>query len=157
MLAGFFVLAALGAVGIIVPTFRDKDNGAAARSVHEAPTAGQSADGPSESALLQAERLKLVGRWRRSDANYVLEIRSIAADGTIDAAYLNPKPIHVSRAVAGSESGKTTVMVELRDRLYPGSYYTLTYNASTDCLSGVYHHLGIRQDFDVVLMRMERK
>ena len=47
------------------------------------------------------------------------------------------------------------VMVELRDRLYPGSYYTLTYDPSEDQLSGVYHHLGVHQDFDVVFMRVE--
>jgi hypothetical protein len=46
-------------------------------------------------------------------------------------------------------------MVELRDRLYPGSYYTLTYDPREDRLSGVYHHLGINQEFDVVFTRID--
>jgi hypothetical protein len=108
----------------------------------------------SQELLPEAERLKLVGRWRRADANYVLEIKHVAPDGQIDAAYLNPKPIHISKAIAASESGKTTVLVELRDRLYPGSYYTLVYDPRDDRLSGVYHHLGVHQVFDVVFVRM---
>ncbi len=104
----------------------------------------------SQGLLPDAQRQKLVGRWRRADANYVLEIRDVAADGRMDAAYLNPRPIHVSKAQAASESGHTTVMIEPRDRLYPGSYYTLTYNPSDDRLCGVYHHLGVHQNFDVV-------
>ncbi len=45
-------------------------------------------------------------------------------------------------------------MVELRDRLYPGSYYMLVYDPSKDQLSGVYHHLGVHQDFDAVFTRI---
>ena len=37
---------------------------------------------------------------------------AVDADGQIDAAYLNPRPIHVSKAQATSESGKMNVMVE---------------------------------------------
>ena len=55
-----------------------------------------------------------------------------------------------------SEAGRAKVMVELRDRLYPGSFYTLTYNPQDDQLSGVYHHLGVHQDFDVIFMRTDR-
>jgi hypothetical protein len=124
----------------------------------DSPASGQETAHPTPAAaskdlLPEAERQKLVGRWRRSDANYVLEIRAVAADGQIEAAYLNPRPIHVSKAQATLDSGKTTAMVELRDRLYPGSYYTLTYNASDDRLSGVYHHLGVHQEYDVVFVR----
>jgi hypothetical protein len=32
-------------------------------------------------------------------------------------------------------------------------YYTLTYESRDDRLSGVYRHLGVHQDFDVVFMR----
>jgi hypothetical protein len=96
---------------------------------------------------------KLKGKWVRTDDGYVLEIKKVAADGNMDAAYLNPKPINVSKAEAKSEAGQTKVFVELRDRLYPGSYYTLTYDRGKDQLAGVYHHLGIQQEFDVVFVR----
>ena len=43
---------------------------------------------------------------------------------------------------------------ELRDRGYPGNYYTLIYDSQTDRLVGVYHHLGIRQEFAVEFVRL---
>ena len=150
------MLASICVALILTSWLQNKDMAAASspapqqQSTHAAPATA------SQGLLPDTGRQKLIGRWQRADANYVLEINSIAPDGQIDAAYLNPKPIHVSKAIATSESGKTTVMVELRDRLYPGSYYTLTYNASNDRLSGVYHHLGVQQDFDVVFMRVGR-
>lgn len=98
---------------------------------------------------------KLRGKWLRPDGGYVLEVKQVAADGKMDTAYLNPKPINVSKALAYSEAGQTKVFVELRDRLYPGSYYTLTYNTAKDQLAGVYHHLGLNQQFDVVFVRMK--
>ena len=97
---------------------------------------------------------KLKGKWLRPDGGYVLEVKQVAADGRIDAAYLNPMPINVSQAAASSQAGQIKVFVELRDRLYPGSYYTLTYDAGKDQLAGVYHHLGIGQRFDVIFVRM---
>jgi len=96
---------------------------------------------------------KLQGKWVRTDGGYVLEIKKVTADGKMDAAYLNPRPITVSKAEATSESGQTKVFVELRDRLYPGNNYTLTYDRGKDQLTGIYHHLGIGQDFDVIFVR----
>jgi hypothetical protein len=155
-MAGIIVLASI-CVALVLASWLQENDGAAASS----PAARQqSADQPpaaaSQNLLPDTERRKLIGRWRRSDANYVLEINRVAPDGQIDAAYLNPKPIHVSKAIATSESGKVKIMVELRDRLYPGSYYTLTYDSGDDRLSGVYHHLGVNQEYDVVFMHMER-
>jgi hypothetical protein len=98
---------------------------------------------------------KLQGKWVRTDGGYVLKIKKVTADGNMDAAYLNPRPINVSKATASSEAGQTRVFVELRDRLYPGSYYTLTYDTGKEQLSGVYHHLGIGQQFDVIFVRMK--
>jgi hypothetical protein len=98
---------------------------------------------------------KLRGKWVRTDGGYVLEIKQVANDGKIDAAYLNPRPINVSKAMALSEAGKMNVFVELRDRLYPGNYYKLTYDAGNDQLAGVYYHLGIQQQFDVIFVRMK--
>jgi hypothetical protein len=48
---------------------------------------------------------KLRGRWLRPDGGYILEIREVAAGGTIDAVYLNPRPIHVARAEATTTPG----------------------------------------------------
>lgn len=97
---------------------------------------------------------RLVGRWLRGDSDYVIEIAGVASDGTLEASYRNPKPIHVSRAESRREEGALKVLVELQDRGYPGSYYTLTYDPGSDTLAGVYHHLGLNQEFDVAFTRV---
>jgi hypothetical protein len=157
IVAGLFVLALVGGAGIIASRFQNNEDVAAASPPEPArKVAAPATAGPSQNALPEIELRNLVGRWRRTDANYVLQIKRVAPDGQIDAAYFNPRPIHVSKAVAASESGKTTVLIELNDRLYPGSYYTLTFSPSDDRLSGVYHHLGVHRNFDVVFVRVGR-
>ena len=97
---------------------------------------------------------RLVGRWGRSDSDYTIEIASVGPDGKLDARYLNPGPIHVERAESGMVDGLLRVFLELQDRGYPGSYYTLTYDPGSDSLSGVYHHLGVNQNYDVAFSRI---
>jgi hypothetical protein len=96
---------------------------------------------------------KLVGKWLRPDGGYILLIKDVREDGSIEAMYLNPNKINVSKARVSTEDGKINIFVELRDIGYPGSYYTLTYDKDTDSLVGVYHHLGINKKFDVHFMR----
>lgn len=91
----------------------------------------------SKGAEVRAERL--VGRWVRPDGGYVLEIRSAQADGKLDAAYLNPRSIKVSRAEWRREEGRLLVFVELRDVNYPGSTYNLRYVPDKDRLAGAYY------------------
>jgi hypothetical protein len=108
-------------------------------------------------ASAPADFQKLVGRWLRSDMSYMIEIASVAADGELEARYLNPQPVHVSRAEANGVGDAIEVLVELTDRGYPGSYYTLTYAPGEDLLRGVYHHLGLKQNFDVVFVRFREE
>jgi formylglycine-generating enzyme required for sulfatase activity len=96
---------------------------------------------------------RVVGRWIRSDYEYAIEVREARADGTLDASYANPRPIHVSRAEWKRAQGRLEVLVEMQDRGYPGSYYTLTYDPAHDGLHGVYHHLGLNQQIDVTFYR----
>ena len=37
---------------------------------------------------------KLIGRWRRTDGGYIIEVRGIDANGRMDAAYYNPAQIN---------------------------------------------------------------
>jgi hypothetical protein len=94
-----------------------------------------------------------VGRWRRTDGDYTIAIPAIAPDGTVDARYFNPRPIHVARAAAKLEDGKIRLLVELRDEGYPGNLYTLTHEPAEDVLRGLYSHLGLGQTFDVTFVR----
>ena len=96
---------------------------------------------------------KFIGRWVRPDGGYVLVIKNVRFDGSIEAEYLNPNPINVSEARVTTESGKIKIFVELRDAGYPGSNYTLMYDKDTDRLVGVYHHMVLKQKFDIYFVR----
>ncbi len=106
-------------------------------------------------AVARDDFQRLVGRWMRSDWDYMIWIKSVAPDGTLEAAYLNPNPIHVSRAEARHEEGKLKLLVQMSDRNYPGSYYTLAYDPGSDTLYGVYHQLVQNQQFEVAFRRTE--
>ncbi len=98
---------------------------------------------------------KLIGRWQRPDGGYVLAITRIADSGTMDAAYYNPKAIHVAKAEASRDGDATKVFIELRDVNHPGSTYTLTYDPAGDQLIGVYYQAVERQRFPVAFVRMK--
>ena len=99
----------------------------------------------------ELERLR--GRWERTDGGYVLEIRSVSADGRLDAAYLNPRPIHVAQAEASRKGGVLSLFVELQDVNYPGSSYNLGYDAARDVLEGTYFQAVEKQTFEVSFVR----
>ena len=98
---------------------------------------------------------KLLGQWLRPDGGYVLDFKHVEDNGKLEAAYLNPRPIFVSRAEATQETNTTKVFVELQDVGYPGSNYTLTYDAASDQLRGVYYQAAIQESFDIVFVRMK--
>ena len=75
--------------------------------------------------------------------------------GRLDAAYFNPKSINVGRAEAIQQGGAVKVTVELRDVNYPGSTYTLTYDAKTDRLVGRYFQAVTGETFDVYFVRLK--
>lgn len=102
-----------------------------------------------------ASAAKLKGRWLRDSGGYVIEIRSVGPGGKLEAAYFNPKPIHVGKAEASAPGGVPQVFLELRDVNYPGSTYTLSYDAKTDRLVGRYYQAVARETFDVYFMRLK--
>ena len=97
----------------------------------------------------------LIGRWQRTDAGYVIEIRSIAPDGKITAGYYNPRPINVEQAQASMQKDHIKVEVKLRDQGYPGSAYTLVYAPDKDVLIGYYYHAVSGQNFEVGFVRLK--
>lgn len=101
----------------------------------------------------QSDFQRLEGKWVRPDGGYVLELRNIRKDGSMTAAYFNPRPIKVFRAEAAKKGGTLTVFVELRDVNYPGSTYTLQYDPATDQLKGKYFQAVERQTFDILFVR----
>ena len=108
---------------------------------------------------LTAERTsefhKLKGRWQRQDGGYILEIKSISASGSMDAAYFNPKSIHIGKAKASWDGDGTKVFIELSDVNSPGSTYSLTYDAESDQLKGIYYQAVERQRSAVAFARLK--
>ena len=92
----------------------------------------------------------LKGRWQRPDGGYVIEIKNIDRVGKMEAAYFNPRPIHVAKANAARDGNTTKIFIELRDVNYPGSTYNLTYDPKSDQLKGTYFQAVLKQTFEVV-------
>jgi len=110
---------------------------------------------PSSVGGVRPEFQKLTGKWLRPDGGYVLDLKTISADGKFEAGYYNPSPIHVSKAVAIQEGPATRIFVELQDVKYPGCTYSLTYDAKTDQLYGQYYQAAIQQTYDVAFGRLK--
>jgi len=97
----------------------------------------------------------LVGRWARTDGNYIIEIRTIDADGKMDAGYFNPRPVNVSTAEAFLTSNGAKVYLQLHDVGYPGSTYLLNHDSDRDTLVGIYFQAALQQYFDVEFARIK--
>ena len=97
----------------------------------------------------------LSGRWQRPDGGYVIDIRQINEDGTLDAEYFNPRSIRVEEARATIDGDKLTVFIKLQDQGYPGSTYTLLYDLENDILQGTYFQAAYQQNYHVFFTRME--
>ena len=119
------------------------------------PAAPQTVSTNPPAAALKPEFAKLPGKWHRTDGDYLVQIKSVDADGKLDAGYFNPNPIHISRALAFEKEGGTKVFIELRDVNYPGSTYTLAYDPKTDELFGQYFQAAMQQTFDVTFERVK--
>jgi len=107
--------------------------------------------------VFAADYRPLIGKWQRTDGGYVIEIRRVAPDGTLEANYFNPRPINVSAAEWQLKDGYLMVFVKLSDEGYPGSSYTLVYHPDSDRLAGVYFQAALQRKFEVVFERVKPK
>jgi hypothetical protein len=95
----------------------------------------------------------LKGDWVRPDGGYRIAIRSVGADGRLDAMYFNPNPLPFAKAQAVRDGTTLRVMLELQAGGYAGSTYELTYDPTKDRLIGTYYQAVVRQKFDVYFAR----
>ena len=107
----------------------------------------------STSASENIDAKLLEGSWIRPDGGYVLELKNIACDGTLTAAYYNPQPINVFQAFWALDENVLTVFVELRDVNYPGSKYSLRYDSAADRLRGLYFQAIEEQIYEIEFVR----
>jgi hypothetical protein len=110
---------------------------------------------PAPAATRDAGFEKLKGKWERADGGYVVDIRSVEPGGKMDAAYFNPKSIHVAKAEASQEGAVTKVFIELRDVNYPGSTYRLTYDPGQDLLKGTYFQAVANDTYAIAFVRQK--
>ena len=151
---GLMVLVAVVCVAAVTGYYFFKKGAGADRS--EDPVAA-SQPRTSQAASQDAAHgfQPLIGRWRRPDGGYVIEVRGIDADGKIDAGYFNPRPINVARAEASRDVDGLKVFIELRDVGYPGATYSLNYNPSQNVLEGLYYQPTAGQTFEVVFVPLD--
>jgi hypothetical protein len=126
----------------------------AANAIAETPPSHDPGVSAATSAASQVDFQKLKGKWLRPDGGYVLEIKGVAADGTLNATYNNPSPIHVSKAEVTRDGATVKVFVELRDVNYPGCTYKLSYDTKSDSLTGIYYQAAMQQQFEIVFIRI---
>ncbi len=141
--------ASLVLAAVLVPASACRKAGPAVSAVEPAPAVA------APTAVSGAQPQRLVGRWQRSDSDYAIEVARAGADGSIEARYFNPQPIHVSRAAWRTEAGRLVLFVELTDRGYPGNNYALVYDPGSDALVGEYRHLGLNETYEVAFSRLK--
>jgi hypothetical protein len=95
----------------------------------------------------------IVGEWVRPDGGYVIRVRDVNPDGSVDAGYFNPNRINISEANVSLWKGLVKLYIKLQDKGYPGSTYTLYYFAEKDALAGFYYQAAMDQTFEVVFRR----
>ena len=83
----------------------------------------------------------------------MLRIERFNNDSTINAGYLNPKPIHIAETRRKVIDDTVNFYVIFEDEGYPGSYYSLGYITEEDKLYGFYYQAVINQEFEVVFTR----
>jgi hypothetical protein len=98
---------------------------------------------------------RLEGKWLRPDGGYVLELRDVKSEGTLKAAYFNPRPINVGKAEWRTIDDRIQVFVQLQDVNYPGSTYMLVYDPEPDQFMGYYYQAVTKETFEVVFVRKE--
>ncbi|MFA6563216.1 MAG: hypothetical protein WCV00_15000 [Verrucomicrobiia bacterium] len=116
-------------------------------------TAGAPASAPA--AATAADYQPLVGRWARTDGDYMIEIKSITADGKAEAGYFNPRPINVARAEASRDGGVLRLFMELRDSGYPGCLYKLTFDKAASRLTGTYFQAAQNETYPVTFEKAQ--
>ena len=144
------VVAVLVIAGGLLLSKKDTTPRVQKQDVSRAGTAASKASTPSASDRFQ----RLVGRWRRPDGGYIIDIRNVDARGNLLAGYFNPRSIHVSQARAALKEGKIQVFIELTDTGYPGATYSLTYEPKRDVLAGLYFQPTAGRNFEVIFARL---
>jgi hypothetical protein len=112
---------------------------------------------PPDKQAIKIEPDKLVGNWLRPDGGYVIEILEVHEQGTLNARYLNPRPINIAKAEWKVKDGRLNVFILFDDVNYPGSTYTLDYFPDRDQMVGAYFQAVQQQSYYVEFIRQPNR
>ena len=115
----------------------------------QASETGSSAENPDFRAI--------IGEWIRPDGGYVVRVREVNPDGSVDAEYYNPGKINIAEANVSMWKRFVKLFIRLQDKGYPGSTYTLYYYPKKDALVGTYYQAAIGQTYEVFFLRKKVK
>lgn len=93
------------------------------------------------------------GEWQRTDGGYLIKISDVQAGGQAKVEYFNPRPIHVAQSTISTQKEFVKLFVQLQDKGYEGSTYTLFYYAEKDALVGFYYQAAMDRTFEVIFLR----
>jgi len=99
----------------------------------------------------------IIGEWVRPDGGYVIRVRDVGPDGSVDAGYFNPNEINIAEARVSLWKGLVKLFIKMQDKGYPGSTYTLYYYSEKDALAGFYYQAAMQQTFEVVFLRKSNR
>jgi len=111
---------------------------------------------PKAETAISAEKhdyKAIIGDWVRPDGGYIVRVRDVNPDGSVDAGYFNPGKINVAEANVSLWKGFVKLFIKLQDKGYPGSTYTLYYYPEKDALAGFYYQAAMGQTYEVVFLR----
>lgn len=153
-IAAVAVVACVAAI-LAVASWRGGTASTSPAAVSAPSPAAPTAAPPTAGAASETPKVyrRLIGDWLRPDGGYVLSVRRISPDGAAEVAYFNPRPIRVATATARQEDGLAGLFVKLDDVNYPGSTYTLGYDAASNQLKGIYFQALQQQTYEVVFVR----
>ena len=95
------------------------------------------------------------GEWVRPDDGYIIRVRGVKPDGSVDVGYFNRREINISEANVTKWKGMVKLFIKFQDKGYPGSTYKLFYYAEKDALAGFYYQAALKQTFKVVFLRKD--
>ncbi len=108
----------------------------------------------AETAAAEKPNFKvIIGEWVRPDGGYIVRVRDVNPDGSVDAGYFNPGKINIAEANVSLWKGLVKLFIKLQDKGYPGSTYTLYYYPEKDAMAGFYYQAAIGQTYEVVFFR----
>jgi len=61
----------------------------------------------------------IIGEWVRSDGGYIVRIRDVNPDGSVDAGYFNPAKTNISEADVSLWKGFVKLFIKLQTRDIP--------------------------------------